>query len=487
LEYQNGDDIPTNVDYALWWDTFNSEIGASAVYGEGWFEESNGYCESSVTYFDACNPDSSLAEFGRLYNWYAVTDERNICPEGWHVPVYEEWATLDSVLYEFFPLQGSDALRSNTGWNWQSTGSDAFGFSALPAGSRGGGGIYDYSGSIGYVGAGTDATWWSASEVSYNLASAYGIAESSEDPVVIIDSQEVGYSVRCIRDSIFYGCTDPTFMEFDPQANWEDGTCSTTIIEGCMDSLFLEFDAEVNVDDGSCETLIIEGCMDSLFMEYNYMANVDDGSCFELIPPCESPMYDGYLYSVVQIGFQCWFAENLRTPIYSNGDSLGSQATVYGFGEAPCDDASASFEACNDSLSLGIYGRMYNGTAVLDPRGLCPTGWRVPSDADWDMLEQYIETQGLKNFEGYALKADNGWHNGGNGIDAFGFGGLPGGQRNNLGEFEYAGQYGYFWSVTPYNFYSNWVRSLSYSSDGIGRFTRYTNWRLSVRCIAGED
>ncbi len=73
------------------------------------------------------------------------------------------------------------------------------------------------------------------------------------------------------------------------------------------------------------------------------------------------------------------------------------------------------------SLSLTLYGRLYNWYAVDDPVGLCPTGWHVPTDGEWTELEDYITSQGFSGTEGTALKSTSGWSSGGNGTDDFGF------------------------------------------------------------------
>lgn len=83
--------------------------------------------------------------------------------------------------------------------------------------------------------------------------------------------------------TVVFGCTDPAFLEFNPTANINDGSCDSPIVYGCTDSNYLEYNAAANVDDGSCETLAVEGCTDSASANYDPLANVDDGSC---IPNC---------------------------------------------------------------------------------------------------------------------------------------------------------------------------------------------------------
>ncbi|MBO75295.1 MAG: hypothetical protein CMD33_08480 [Flavobacteriales bacterium] len=169
-----------------------------------------------------------------------------------------------------------------------------------------------------------------------------------------------------------------------------------------------------------------------------------DGLCDEFIGTCQGEStltYHGYAYDLVLVGDQCWFAENLRTTTYRNGDvipvlsegewmntaynSLGATA-VYGDGTvSSCNDGAEGFDACNDSLSLSAYGRLYNWYAVDDARGLCPSGWQVPTVSEWTDLEDYISSQGFYGMVGAVLKSTSGWYNNGNGTNDFGFSALP--------------------------------------------------------------
>lgn len=105
--------------------------------------------------------------------------------------------------------------------------------------------------------------------------------------------------------------------------------------------------------------------------------------------------YDGNIYNTVQIGSQCWMKENLRTTRYVNGESIPLDNTG---GYNPC-----RCEPNNDSSSVTIYGYLYNWAAVMhgasssasNPsgiQGICPTGWHVPSDAEWMQLINYVSS-----------------------------------------------------------------------------------------------
>ena len=193
------------------------------------------------------------------------------------------------------------------------------------------------------------------------------------------------------------------------------------------------------------------------------------GTCVDTTPafPCgDSVLFDGYWYETVLIGEQCWFAENLRTTVYTNGDVIPAvigdglwlmtegATTVYGDGNY-CDSTfSEGFDACDEVQSLSEYGRLYNWLAVDDERGLCPTGWHVPADGEWTQLEDYITSQGFAGIEGTALKSTTGWSNNDNGTNDFGFSGLPSGECWIYGGFWLAGVAGSWWSSSSVGCYA---------------------------------
>ena len=135
---------------------------------------------------------------------------------------------------------------------------------------------------------------------------------------------------------------------------------------------------------------------------------------------------DAYTYDVVEIGNQCWFAENLRTTAYANGDNI-IEVTNQSTWAAASYGARCSY--ANDASNIDPYGRLYNWHAVNDARGLCPTGWHVPSESEWLELRDHALGEGISFDEvGDAFRSTTGW-SGGNGTDNFGFGVLPAGYR----------------------------------------------------------
>ncbi len=228
--------------------------------------------------------------------------------------------------------------------------------------------------------------------------------------------------------------------------------------------------------------------------------------CAQLIACGDPVSYQGYDYTTVQIGDQCWFAENLRNENYENGDAIpaslsdsewtsaaSGSVVVYGedLGSGCNSDYSPDINACDPAQSLIEYGRLYNWHAVNDERGLCPNGWHVPTDGEWmtmemalGMLESEVNGTGWRGTDqGMQMKTTYGWRDGLNGTNTSGFSGLPGGGRH-LGGYLFfnAGDAGYWWSSTSSES-GAWSRHLDYWVTTVRRISMPPNRGYSVRCI----
>lgn len=240
----------------------------------------------------------------------------------------------------------------------------------------------------------------------------------------------------------------------------------------------------------------LPGCIDSDAVNFNPDATIDDGSC--IYGPCEGEdvlTYDSYTYDLVVIGEQCWFAENLRTEYYANGDAIPSNLSdsewgsttsgavaVYGEDEG-CDNYSPDGDACDPAWSLNEYGRHYNWYAVDDERGLCPTGWHVPTDEEWTVMTDFL---GGELVAGAEMKTTYGWSDSGNGTNSSGFSGLPGGSRSTNGYFYNAGVFGFWWSSSSNGSLAR-NRTLLNESEIV--FSDYLIQRsgFSVRCLRDSE
>ncbi len=152
--------------------------------------------------------EGNVTTLGRLYTWYTVTDSRNVCPAGWHVPSDAEWTTLSDYLtnngygYEGSGSDIAKSLAATTSWTPNEVlgtpgnhlaSNNSSEFNALPGGLRNSNGLFDYLG--------TQSLWWSSSELSPVLGSnriiysGLSILHSGTDL-----EKHYGFSVRCLKD-----------------------------------------------------------------------------------------------------------------------------------------------------------------------------------------------------------------------------------------------------------------------------------------------
>ncbi len=234
-----------------------------------------------------------------------------------------------------------------------------------------------------------------------------------------------------------------------------------------------------------------------------FTTTVQDGS------PCAGNAtltdYDGNVYNTVKIGNQCWMKENLRTTHYSNGASipLGSNGDTSSF-------SPYRYNPNNNASNVSACGYLYNWAAVMNGaessnaipsgvQGICPTGWHVPSDAEWTLLTDYVSSQnqyvcgGNANYIAKALASTTGWNssstlcavgNDQTANNATGFGAMAAGEHQI--------------SAVQFRLYASFWSSKQYGSSGAAPFVikrgtstiyrpNYSKyWGLSVRCLRDE-
>jgi len=199
---------------------------------------------------------------------------------------------------------------------------------------------------------------------------------------------------------------------------------------------------------------------------------------------------DGNTYDVVVIGTQVWMAENLKTTKYSDGTSIPNVTdnTIWSNLTTP----GYCWFNNDPTLYKNTYGALYNFYAVSTGK-LCPTGWHVPTDAEFKILEMNLGmTQGQADAEGWRgtnqgtqLKSTTGWSV--NGTNTSGFTALPGGYRWGVFYTGIGGDtnvQGLWWSSTKYPDPTyNWWRGLGNSNSGVYRHGMDNRAGLSVRCL----
>ncbi|MBM3919564.1 MAG: hypothetical protein FJ344_08715, partial [Sphingomonadales bacterium] len=196
---------------------------------------------------------------------------------------------------------------------------------------------------------------------------------------------------------------------------------------------------------------------------------------------------DGNVYNTVQIGTQCWTQSNLKVSKYRNGDNISNITDNTAWSQTFTSSTGAWCNYDNSSANDALYGKLYNWYAATDSRGLCPTGWHVPSDAEWTTLTTFL---GGLYVAGGAMKSTatqptpGGWNAPNFGAtNSSGFTGLPGGYRDSGGGFNNLGYYGFWWSSSVAGSGSAWYRVLNYDYANAYRYNGgYHRYGFSVRC-----
>jgi uncharacterized protein (TIGR02145 family) len=215
-----------------------------------------------------------------------------------------------------------------------------------------------------------------------------------------------------------------------------------------------------------------DGCMDiqsSGTLDDYFSVRCVNNTSYIIHDIYDSLTYGGQTYQTVKIGSQTWFAENLNY-----------------------DPGSGIFISC-DTYNCDTYGRLYDwSTAMgLPPscnstscsnqiqsphRGICPSGWHIPNDDDWNILINYSDPSTVS----LDLKAKSGWDSGDNGTNRLGFSALPGGYGYSDGRFYYVSHSGYWWSASEYNSDNAYGRSISGS---VNEVNEAKSGLFSIRCL----
>ena len=205
---------------------------------------------------------------------------------------------------------------------------------------------------------------------------------------------------------------------------------------------------------------------------------------------------DGQTYRTVKIGNQTWMAENLNYRYLGPTDTLDSSSFCYDDDPANCAKYGRLYlwSAAMDSAGI-IKGNAANGcgiksecTSIEPVRGVCPQGWHLPSESEWEALvvavDGSITQYTLPNTAATKLRSTSGWNNDGNGTDDFGFSALPAGYRDYGGGYNYEGNVAsFFWSSTEYPRYDDaYSMNFSYNDEaGLNYCNKYNGF--SVRCL----
>ncbi|MFP4471830.1 MAG: FISUMP domain-containing protein [Bacteroidales bacterium] len=490
--YSNGTAIPNVTGNSEW---ENLTTGAYAWY------------DNDISWKDA---------YGALYNWFATIDANGLCPTGWHVPTHDEWTSLTDFIGGMNAPHGNElkscrqvnsplGVGCNTNehprWNQHNAhhGTDDYGFSGLPDGYRLSSGLYSFMGDFGY--------WWTSAEHSSNegwfrsLFSNQGIVYEN------FTSKQFGFNVRCLRDNQSAPVSDfsaipvsgdaPLTVSFSDlsannpaawQWNFGDGNTST---QQNPEHIYQ------NAGSYTVQLTVTNSYGSDTEIKADYITVTQGGGTG--IPCPGMPTItdiDGNVYNTVLIGTQCWMKENLKTTTYSNGTPIPNVTDDNDW----VNLTSGAYVWFDNDMSWKVsYGALYNWYAAVDPDGICPSGWHVPTNDDWEDLFAYIGGAGPPH--GNELKSCRQvnspvggdcntmehprWNENSDfwGTDDYGLSGLPGGYRTYSGEFGGVGKYCTWWSFSEYSSVFAWKQVLSYN-DGVvyGSYSTKTGG-LSIRCL----
>jgi uncharacterized protein (TIGR02145 family) len=494
------------------------------------------------------NNNSNVSTYGYLYNWPAVmygTSSSNanpsgvqgICPNGWHVPSDSEWTQLTYYVGSHMQYQcnnSSDniakALASTTGWNTSSnacavgnnpSANNTTGFSVLPAG------IYpNYYGLFGY-----STFFWSTTEEGvYNAYYRY-LSYKYADVSMNRREKSCGFSVRCLRNATgSVSLPTVTTNAMSSVITTTSATCGGNVtLDGgatvtargvCWSTSPNPIVSDNHTSDGSgmgSFTSSMTGlALDTTYYVRAYATN-NQGTAYgnELSfttvnpagdgQPCPGAAtvtdIDGNSYNTVKIGNQCWMKENLRTTSYANGVSIPMGST-----DSSTDPYRYAPNGNNSNVST--YGYLYNWPAVMhgasssasNPsgvQGICPTGWHVPSDAEWTQLTNYVGSQtqyqcnNSSSNIAKALASTTGWNSSsytcsvGNNPsinNAIGFSALPAGDYH-YGNYSYFGYDASFWCATIDYGNNAYERNLECYGAYVFRNIDDRYFGKSVRCL----
>lgn len=439
------------------------------------------------------NDTANCSKYGGLYNWNEamqyVTAERaqGICPQGWHIPTNAEFDSLRTAV-----KNNGNSLKEVGQGREDGIGTNTSGFSALIAGAK-------YLDSRGFYDLGKYTFFWSSSPL--NSLSSNNLRMSYYDSGVGVFSNDKSnaFSIRCIKDDERIpeipiqefpsnGMTQqPTSLQFswssskgansyDLQISTDSTFTSNTFgLRNLINTKF-QFQGLKNNIKYYWRICAVNNYGYSFWSSIWNFITVNSDNC-PGIPPVT---YYGQVYNTVQIGKQCWLRENLNV-----GEMIKATQEQNNNGkvEKYCYD--------NDSANCAKYGGLYqwaeaiqykNGaTNTTSPnpafsgniQGICPSGWHIPSQSEFQMLQLVVDN------DGNSLKAIGQ----GTGTNASGFSALLVGYRTIDPIYLGAGSDTGFWSTKEH--YANYAYSMSlsgYRSDVIIGYGRKP-YGLSVRCL----
>jgi uncharacterized protein (TIGR02145 family) len=420
---------------------------------------------------------SNNTKFGKLYNYFAITNSSQVCPVGWHVPTSFEFELLAYNLGGRSVAGG--ALKNTTEWQTPNvSASNSSLFNALPGERRNDDGTFSFSGEF------NEAYFWSSTIDSKYATNAlqYTLNSNTAKIAQVTTLHNSAASVRCVKGSQPMPSISTVFPDQNifttrleqpirKNQSFSNVKCIVSYTNGVRGILFssglngIVQDITFSSQEGISGTIpvqeIVNGAGEFIVYLSGYSSVDGNVTLYFKNGGFMNPLvikvlhstsgngptiYDGSgnSYPTVYIGSQHWMAKNLTTTKYNDGTTISNVQN----GVEWKDVRTGAWSDYENNLTNGSnYGKLYNGYAMQTQK-LCPTGWHIPSKVEWDTLFNYL---GGIEVAGSKLKAVSSLYPSGENTDATNssnFSGLAGGMRNVDGAFYNLAKIGYYWSST---------------------------------------
>lgn len=338
-------------------------------------------------------------KYGKLYNWFAVNDARGLAPLGWHVPSNKDWNFLIDYVNKNSSIKN---LKSKSGWgSFKELGREEVEYCSSCDGM---GKVPDDDGRYG--------TCW-------NCYGKGRVLKTISDQIKSGNGNDI-YGFGALPGG--YATPEGFFENLGISGRW--------------------WTMKSNYHLGSYN---FELTHDEKYRSNTFPSHNEYGMSIRLIMG-EPNEINEVLKDEINIGGQVWMSKNLEVDKFRNGDKIFYAKTIEEWKNANKNKQPAYCYYDNNPLNGSLYGKLYNYYAIIDPRGLPPSDWRIPNENDFFILKDKIKSNIFvdesrliyKSRDSVAikLKSKYWWNYGDNGNDEIGFAAFPGGELCIMDESE---------------------------------------------------
>lgn len=488
-KYNDGTPIPLDTSNATW---------ANATTDK--------YC----FYNNTTNIDS-IKKLGALYNFYVVKSGK-LAPSGWAVPSFADWDSLETYLaangYSYLSVGKSIAAQTDwlpstaegtIGNNIASNNNS--GLSILPCGIR------DHDDGKYILIDSLETLWGNYESTQTQTGGCFYILNTMSAAYPTSTVYSMGLGVRVMRKFIPVGIPQITVQPSSnplvtvgqsiilsvtaagnptPSYKWQKNGIDIPNAKFAT----LTF-ASAEVSNSGTYTVIVKNSQGADTSSPSFLSVIESGTMTD---------YEGNVYQTVKIGTKQWMAENLRSTKYNDGSTIPLDTVTANWSNAATNtDKFCYYNNNSNADSIRIYGALYNWYTVKTGK-LAPSGWHVPTSADWDDLQTFLIAHGSNwdaatsgNKIAKALAARSNWNTStiagaiGNDLtknNSTGFSALPAGNRTgSFGSFSNHGFQGFWWTSTEHDALTSQFCWLSYRDSSLLRDSFEKRGGCSVRLV----